>query len=112
MEQRQANAIRSAEANRVTGTHPSHPLADYVGQYADSLAGTVRIEQQGETLRLVASSKRAATLEHWHFDTFRTRSDRPWEGSSAVTFQLDASGKVQAMQMGGRTFGRVATGGR
>jgi len=106
--ERQAAAISRAEARRVTGTSPSLSIDAYVGSYADSLAGTVRIERQGDALRLIASSKRAATLEHWHFDTFRARWDRRNAGRSTVTFYLDANGGVRSLQLGGRTLGRVA----
>ncbi|MGE0555280.1 MAG: serine hydrolase [Gemmatimonadales bacterium] len=106
--ERQATAIRRAEERRVTGTSPSRSLDAYVGSYADSLAGTVRIERRGESLRLIASSKREATLEHWHFDTFRARWERRGGGRSTVTFHLDANGEVRSLGMGGRTLGRVA----
>ena len=38
-------------------------------------------------------------LEHWHFDTFRTRFDTPVLGAIPVTFRLNAAGKVDELQI-------------
>ena len=49
------------------------------------------------------------TLDHWHFDTFRTRFETPVLGAIPVTFRLNAAGKVDEMQLdmaGAVTFKR------
>lgn len=107
--QRQQRATRqAAEAARVAGTSPSLPLERYVGVYADSLAGRVEVKLEDGALRLVMSSKWWATLSHWHYDSFRAQSNRPWQGASTVTFSLDGRGNVARLEGMGRTYLRVA----
>ncbi|HEX9165016.1 MAG TPA: serine hydrolase [Gemmatimonadales bacterium] len=108
MEQQQAAARKAAEAARVTGTSPSLPLEKYAGVYADSLAGRVEVKVEGGVLRVIMSSKWNATLSHWHYDTFRAESNRPWQGPFPVTFSLDARGGVARMEVLGRTYARAA----
>ena len=38
-------------------------------------------------------------LEHWQYDTFRTRWDNPAFENANVTFALDAEGKVAQIRM-------------
>jgi CubicO group peptidase (beta-lactamase class C family) len=108
MEQAQKAAVKAAEAARVTGTSPSLPLEKYAGSYADSLAGRVEIKVEGGALRLVFSSRWNATLTHWHYDTFRAESNRPWQGPMPVTFALDGRGNVARLEVMGRTYARAA----
>lgn len=108
MEQQQKAARTAAEAARVTGTSPSLPLEKYAGFYADSLAGRVEVKVEGGALRVVMSSKWNATLSHWHYETFRAESNRPWQGPFPVTFALDARGGVARMEVMGRTYTRAA----
>jgi hypothetical protein len=108
MEQQQAAARKAAEAARVPGTSPSLALEKYAGVYADSLAGRVEVKVEGNVLRVVMSSKWNATLSHWHYDTFRAESNRPWQGPFPVTFALDARGGVARLEVMGRTYARTA----
>jgi CubicO group peptidase (beta-lactamase class C family) len=108
MEQQQKAARTAAEAARVTGTSPSLPLEKYAGFYADSLAGRVEVKVEGSALRVIMSSKWNATLSHWHYDTFRAESNRPWQGPFPVTFAVDAQGGVARMEVMGRTYTRAA----
>ena len=107
MGQAQKAARTAAEAARVTGTSPSLPLEKYAGVYADSLAGRVEVKVEAGALRVIISSKWNATLTHWHFDTFRAESNRPWQGPFPVTFALDARGGVARLEVMGRTYVRT-----
>jgi hypothetical protein len=66
-EQRQAEQRK--QSVRVPDTHPSHPLADYAGDYADSGYGTLRIAADSGHLVATYNGIRTA-LEHWHYDVF------------------------------------------
>ena len=62
-------AEQRKQSVRVANTRPSHPLADYVGDYADSGYGTLRVAL--DSGRLVATYNGIRTpLEHWHYDVF------------------------------------------
>jgi CubicO group peptidase (beta-lactamase class C family) len=54
---------------RKTGTHPSHDLADYVGDYEHAGYGLVHVGGAGEDLTLTYNKARS-TLKHFHYDVF------------------------------------------
>lgn len=104
------DAMKAAIAARVQGTKPSLALGAYAGTYADSLNGVVRVTQTGNALRLAWGPGFTAPLEHWNYDTFLARWDDRRVGRDAITFVLDATGKVVALRMSGMEFGRAADG--
>lgn len=112
-EARDDSTARRAEARRVQGTSPSLPLDRYAGTFADSLYGRVTVTFEEGVLRLRTSSTQVATLEHWHFDTFRARWDDWWRGRSTVSFLVAPNGTPDRLEMAGHTLRRVAErGGR
>jgi CubicO group peptidase (beta-lactamase class C family) len=96
---RAREAQRRQEAQRVPNTKPSLPLAQYAGTYVDSLYGEVVVTEQGGKLSLAFGPNWRGELEHWHFDTFRTRFDTPVLGALPVNFRLNAAGKVDELQI-------------
>ena len=92
-------AQQRLEAARVRDTRPSLPLAAYAGVYVDSLHGEVVVREQGGRLALAFGPTWKGELEHWHFDTFRTRFDTPVLGPITALFRLDATGKVAELQL-------------
>ena len=90
---------KKREAQRAKGTRPSLPLARYAGVYSDSMYGdaTVRLENN----RLVVRYGQAFTgdLEHWHYDTFRTRWRGGTLGRAFVTFAVGPDGKAREVQI-------------
>jgi CubicO group peptidase (beta-lactamase class C family) len=96
-------AQKRLEAQRVSGTKPSLPLAEYAGVYADSMYGEARVSEAGGKLVLTRGPAFVGDLEHWHFDTFRTTWRARSLGRMFVSFRLGASGKAEelAMDLGG-----------
>jgi hypothetical protein len=88
---------RKGEA-RVPGTQRSHPLAAYVGTYADSGYGAAEITLDRDTL--VFTYNRIVTrMAHWHYDTFsgiRNAAD-PTFADAQLTFRTNAKGNVDAL---------------
>lgn len=110
--ERAAERAAEAEAARVEGTSPSLPLDAYAGTYADSLYGEVEIRLEDGRLVADYTPDYYAPLEHWHFDTFRADWRRAGVGTALLTFELDARGGVEAVEIGGFTsFRRVRDGG-
>lgn len=99
----EARALRQ----RVPDTKPSLALDAYAGAYADSLAGRLEVSIENGGLALRLSSQLHARLEHWNYDTFRARWDNAWQGTPAATFEIGASGRVEAVRFQGARFGRV-----
>ena len=96
-------AQKRMEAQRVSGTKPSLPLADYAGVYADSMYGDVRVREENGKLSLARGPAFVGDLEHWHFDTFRATWRARSLGRTFVSFRLGATGKAEelAMDVGG-----------
>jgi CubicO group peptidase (beta-lactamase class C family) len=107
-EEQQRQAERSAEEERVRDTRPSLPLERYAGTYRDELHGDVVVSHENGRLRLTRSPALHGELEHWHFNTFRTRFNSPVLPALMVSFALDARGNVASADVEGMAvFRRV-----
>lgn len=105
-EQRSAEMQKRAESQRVAGTSPSFALDRYAGRYSDPLRGDVEITHENGALRIHYGSGLRGALEHWHYNTFRAKWAAEWRGTSMVTFQIGASGRVDAIEFNGARFVR------
>ena len=75
------------------GTHPSHPLADYLGDYEHPGYGILSIRQAGDALRLALNDRLTTTLRHCHYDIFQAQSAQG--GTVArVSFFTDWQGNI------------------
>ena len=101
------SARRRTESRRIPNTHPSLPLDQYTGVYADSLVGDVIVSSQSGKLRLRTSSTRAGALEHWEYDTFQVHWDNAWEGTSFATFTIGRDGFPSRLEIDGAVLRRV-----
>jgi CubicO group peptidase (beta-lactamase class C family) len=95
------------ESRRVTGTSPSLPLSRYVGTYADSAYGPIRIAEVDGGLT-IEWGLRVGDLAHWHFDTFRVTWRVARRRTQLVTFTLESEGTVATLVVPGeREFRRI-----
>ena len=80
---------------------PSLPLASYAGSYRDPWYGDIEIgERDGAlTIDFKSTPRMSGTLEHWQYDSFRTRLTDPAIEPAYVSFGLDADGKVERVTM-------------
>ena len=80
---------------------PSLPLGSYAGDYNDPWYGTIKIrELKGElNIEFPHSPGMKAVLDHWQYDTFRTRFTEKSFEPAYVTFNLDAEGKIERITM-------------
>ena len=88
---------REQEAKRVSGTQPSHALADYAGNYEHAGYGGMAIQVRDGGLVIVYEDFEL-DLEHFHYDIFRITSPPnivPVTG--LVTFTTNADGVVAAV---------------
>ena len=85
---------------RRQGTQPSHPLADYVGDYAHPGYGPCKVTCSGNELR-VDFHGIGASMEHWHYDVFRCRKDaaNPEIDGTRVQFTTDLDGDVDGLRV-------------
>jgi len=99
--ERRNAARRRRAAARVRGTHPSLPLKNYVGRYADDYYGNAIVVHRRARLFLRYGRTFAGPLAHWHYDTFSFQPIRhPGMPAMLATFQLNPQGGVEALRLG------------
>jgi CubicO group peptidase (beta-lactamase class C family) len=65
---------KSGLSPRRAGTRPSHELNEYAGEYEHPAYGIVKVELEGEKLRLLFNGF-TGPLEHYHYDVFQAAED-------------------------------------
>ena len=96
-----AVAALSSPAAKPARVGPSLPLARYAGTYRDPWYGRIAVRAKDGRLHIdfLETPRMEGTLEHWQYDTFRTRlTDRSIE-PAYVTFGLDADGRIERVTM-------------
>ena len=68
-------AKKNKPSDRKTGTHPSHRLADYAGEYQNPGYGIVKVALKGDALELSLNKLGPFPLEHYHYDLFEVPGD-------------------------------------
>ncbi len=95
------------ESKRVLNTMPSLPLAEYAGKYADPLYGDLEITLSDNNLLININNFEKASLQHWHYNTFRGPYEKDWYGKAVANFILDTTGKVQRVEFEGMGFAKA-----
>jgi CubicO group peptidase (beta-lactamase class C family) len=93
-------AKQKAELDRKPGTRPAHPLGDYAAEYEHPAYGTVAVVQDGQGLKATLHAI-PMRLEHWHYETFRTRPEDPAlaEQKLFALFMTNAKGDVDRLSL-------------
>jgi CubicO group peptidase (beta-lactamase class C family) len=79
---------------KVAGTKPSHPLADYAGDYGHPGYGEAKVAPQASQLVLTYNGI-SAPFEHWHYDTFNgLKGQDPTFEDTKISFRTDLNGRV------------------
>jgi len=81
------------------GTHPSHDLAEYVGDYENSGYGALRIDagkQPGELQ--ITYNRLSSPLRHFHYDVYQAPEDplNPFE-EMKVRFSTGVDGNIESI---------------
>jgi CubicO group peptidase (beta-lactamase class C family) len=84
---------------RKQGTHPSHDLKDYAGDYSNPGYGVITIEPSGETFKITLN-KVTRTVEHYHYDVFQVPAD-PLDNLQKMKLQFltDMDGEISGISM-------------
>jgi CubicO group peptidase (beta-lactamase class C family) len=88
-------AKKNKPADRKTGTHPTHSLADYAGEYENPGYGKIKVTQKGDSLELSVNKLGPWILENYHYDVFQV----PEESDSVAAgekfqFQMNKKGDI------------------
>ena len=102
--QSEQEAKNKGYVGRKMGTHPSHDLGNYVGDYGHPGYGVISIGPDGDGFKMKFNLV-SETLKHYHYDTFQVPEDpfNPFE-KLLVTFRTDANGEISGivMPLGGK----------
>lgn len=85
------------DTDRVPGTQPSHPLADYTGAYEDAAYGILKVTQENNGLAFNFHNT-SMPLAHYHYDRF-TSPDDEINGKWSLSFITDAQGTVHEVKV-------------
>jgi CubicO group peptidase (beta-lactamase class C family) len=98
--QRQAAERNKTEASqRVAGTTPSRPLAQFAGTYEHPGYGVLTVAEKAGKLTITRGTE-TADLMHHHYDVFReVNPNAPGAPGRMVTFGSGASGKVDTVSI-------------
>lgn len=91
-------ALDEAQAiDRKPGTVPSHPLADYAGEYAHPAYGALHVVYRDGGLA-VNFGGITSGMTHWHYDTFRAPLGRlPAQNPTFLQFGTNLQGDVETV---------------
>ncbi|MBI4918275.1 MAG: serine hydrolase [Acidobacteria bacterium] len=92
-----AEARAKAGAEKVAGTSPSHPLADYAGTFDHPAYGALAIGTKGAELTFDFHNMELP-LAHFHYDRFDTPNDEQF-GQWTVSFLTNPQGDVDKAVM-------------
>lgn len=99
---------QKAGGDQVAGTSPSHPIADYIGQYEHPAYGAITISMKDSSLQF-NFHKITLPLNHYHYDRFDTPNDEE-DGLWSVNFFSNPQGEIDRATMSldesGATFAR------
>jgi CubicO group peptidase (beta-lactamase class C family) len=93
---------KEREDRRHKDTKPSRELAAYTGAYEEPAYGTARVSLENGALQLQWSNFQSR-LEHYHFDTFVAKDEKPIE-KQQVLFTLGTDGDVASMRFLSQEF--------
>jgi len=90
----------------VPGTHPSHDLKDYAGQYENPGYGVLTITQEGadsdnrsgNDFQMALNTKITSPLRHFHYDIWQVpENELDPLAKTLVTFHTDAKGLISSV---------------
>ena len=89
-------AKKNKPTDRKTGTHPSHNLSDYAGEYENPGYGKIKVAQNGDSLELSVNKLGPWTLENYHYDVFQVpeSSDSVLAGEK-FQFEMNKRGDIE-----------------
>lgn len=88
-------AKKEKDKDRKTGTSPSHPLDDYVGDYEHPVYGTITVEKEGTQLKAKFNSM-SFLLNHYHYNVFEFKNEF-LNMEQKVSFDTDLKGNILSL---------------
>ena len=93
--QQAEEAKKNKPVDRKSGTHPSHELASYAGEYQHPGYGTIKVNQKGDALEISINKLGPFPLEHYHYDVFEVPEEsRGIAAGEKFQFEMDKAGEI------------------
>ena len=89
---------------RVLNTKTSLAFNAYAGNYTNQMLGNAKVDLNNGKLHIDFNDFVKYDMEHWHYDTFMTDKDTRFRQKMTIRFELNADGKVQALDLYGEVF--------
>ncbi len=94
-----AKEEKEEDKDRTPGTQPSHPLADYAGDFENPGYGTVSVVREGDGLKM-RTPVLEGPLSHYHYDVFELKAMLlGYEQKSKVAFAADLKGDITGLSI-------------
>ncbi|GAB2768685.1 serine hydrolase [Rhabdobacter roseus] len=94
--------VADLKAKRIPNTKPTQALSTYAGTYQTDVYGTITVREVNGALEIdfEHTPNLAATLTHWHYDTFQLhwKKDHPWFTFGTVKFTTDNNQRVTGIE--------------
>jgi CubicO group peptidase (beta-lactamase class C family) len=88
-------AKKNKPTDRKSGTHPSHNLSDYAGEYENPGYGKIRVSQKGDSLELTVNKLGPWTVENYHYDVFQVpESSDSLAAGEKFQFEMNKKGDI------------------
>ncbi len=98
-EEAQKKAKAEKASQRKQGTQPSHPLAEYAGEYEHPGYGIVKVAEKAGKLQL-SFNMFTTTLDHYHYDVFQAPElERNPLSEMKITFANNMQGDVETVSV-------------
>ncbi len=85
-------------SGQIKNTKPSHPIADYLGDYSNIAYGNINIAMK-DTQMLFSLNNVHLPLNHFHYDRFDTKNDEE-EGYYSLNFRTSSQGDIESIAVG------------
>jgi hypothetical protein len=83
-------------SDKKSGTHPSHQLAEYAGEYENPGYGWIQVSLKGEALEAVLNTMKPFPLQHYHYDIFEVPEDADSVAAGQrLQFHLNKQGNIE-----------------
>jgi Beta-lactamase class C and other penicillin binding proteins len=90
-------AAKTEATKRKSGTHPSHDLKDYAGEYENPGYGTITVASAGEHFTATLNQMELP-LQHYHYDVFEVPQRANWIlGGLKIRFQTNMDGEIDSV---------------
>jgi CubicO group peptidase (beta-lactamase class C family) len=89
---------KTKTSDKKTGTHPSHDLKDYAGNYENPGYGVIKIEQNGDGFELTLNKLGPYPLVHYYYDVFEIPEDVDSPAAGKLfQFLMDKKGDIHSI---------------